>query len=119
MVNLPTWGGQSEFQYEGSVTQGTWISWRDKAKATGWSEPWLVTPEQYRSLLSKFSGQEVRLGNYRNPQPGTIEAWLKEQDGQWGAGLALHFGAILVREGYAERATQRGRIRFLTSRFVR
>jgi hypothetical protein len=115
MMTLTSWGGQSEFQYEGSVTQGTSICWRDRAKASGWSKPWFVTSEQYQRLLSEFSGQEVPLGNYRDPAPGSVEAWLKEQDGQWGAGLALHFGQILVREGYAERVAQRGRIRFVSN----
>ena len=111
MVTLATWGGRSEFRYEGSVTQGTWISWKDKSKAEGWSKPWLVKAGEYQGLLSNFSGQEVPLGNYRDPAPGTVEAWLKKQYDQWG--LTSYLGAILVREGYAERAAQRGRILFL------
>ena len=108
-VTLPTWGGRSEFQYEGSVTKGTWIFWKDKSKTTGWAKPEFVTAEQYQRLLSNFSGQEVSLGNYRLPAPGTVEEWLKEHD-QWG--LALFIGQILVREGYADRGSQPGRIRF-------
>jgi hypothetical protein len=34
MMTLPTWGGLSEFQYEGSVTQGTSIIW--KARLSGY-----------------------------------------------------------------------------------
>lgn len=112
-MTLRTWGGRSEFRYEGSVAQGTWISWKDKAKAQGWSKPWLVKADEYRQLPSNFSGQEVTLGNYRNPQRGSVEEWLKEKYDQWG--LTSYIGAILVNEGYAERCARPGLIRFLSN----
>jgi len=112
MTTLLTWGEQSEFQYDGSVTQGTRIRWKDNAKPDGFSKEWPVGREQYQSLLFTFSGQELPFGNYRKPTPGNLEAWLKEQPGQWGLGLARHLGQIMVKEGYAERVSRRGRIRF-------
>jgi hypothetical protein len=110
MITLPTWGGKSEFQYSGSVKQGTQISWKDKAKPGGFSRPLFVSPAQYQSLRSTFSGKEVPLGNYRDPAQGTLEAWLKKQPDQWGVGLARHLGKILVVERYAEPSSRRGRI---------
>jgi hypothetical protein len=107
---LKTWGGKSEFQFNGSVQEGTWIRWNDNAKPDGFSKEELVKPEQYQSSLATFAGQELALGNYRNPAPRTLEAWLKEQ--KWGGGLARHLGTILVEEGYANQAAQRGRISF-------
>jgi hypothetical protein len=114
MTILPTWGRQSEFQYDGSVTQRTRIRirWKDTAKLDGFSRECWVEPEQYQTLLSTFSGQELPFGNYRNPTPGTLEAWLKQQPKQWGWGLARHLGEIMVRQGFAERVSRRGHIRF-------
>ncbi len=89
---------------------GTLICWKDRSKAKGWSDPWPVKAEEYRALLANFSGQEVALGNYRNPVGGTVEEWLKKQYDQWG--LASYIGVILVTEGYAERGVSKGRIRF-------
>jgi hypothetical protein len=113
MVTLPTWSGSSEFQYEGSVTKGTSIFWQERTRPRGWSKPSFVTAEHYRGLLSNFSGQEVTLGHYPYPPPGSVEEWLKEKYDQWG--LTSYIGPILVREGYAERGAQRGRIRFVSN----
>jgi hypothetical protein len=113
MVTLPTWGGRSQFQSDGSVTQGTSIIWKDRSQPAGWSKPSLVKAEVYRRLLANFSGQEVTLGHCPDPPPGSVEEWLKEQFDQWG--LTSYIGPILVREGYAERGDQSGRIRFVSN----
>ena len=113
-VYVETWGGRSEFRYKGSVAEGTQISWKDRSTAAGWSKPWPVTAEQYRGILSHFSGQTVKVGNYRTVQPGSLEDWLKETYDQWG--LTSYIPAILIREKYAERAPSlRGHIRFIST----
>ncbi len=109
MTTLETWGGRSDFRYEGSITQGTKIFYKDKSKATSWSTE-VVTAEQYQGLLSKFSGLEVELGHYPTPRTGSIEEWLKVQYDQWG--LTSYIGPILVHEGYAVRVAAKTRIRF-------
>jgi len=97
-----TWGGQSEFRYKGSALKGTQISWKDKSADAGWSKPILVTAEQYRGMLSHFSGQTVEVGHYPTPPRGSLEDWLKETYDQWG--LTSYIPAILIKEGYAARA---------------
>jgi choline dehydrogenase-like flavoprotein len=103
---LSTWAGRSRFEYEGSVSQGTRISY-----GKGWRV--YVSPEQYRALLKHFKDAETEMGTSRdNPPPGSVGAWLQENVTK--SAIASYVGPILIDEGCAERVPgQPSRIRFV------
>jgi hypothetical protein len=92
---LPTWGGGSEFHYDGSVDSGTDIWYGSKPYRTR------VTQEQYHRLVEELRGRTVALGTSRQPPPGSVGAWLQEQVTR--RAIASYVGPIVVHEGYAER----------------
>lgn len=96
MPTLPTWADRSSFEYIGSVAKGTRITYGRGFTVT-------VTPSQYRDLLDHFGGSVVKIGTSRtDPPPGSVGEWLQANVTR--AAIASYVGAILVHEGYAEKA---------------
>ena len=105
---LKTWSGRSDFQYEGSVTEGTLIRYgRDHGREQS------VSAAQFEALLAHFRGQVADMGTARaDPDEDSLSNWLREQVTR--TTIASHVGAILVSEGYAERGPTASQIRFLS-----
>ena len=105
---LRTWSGSSEFQYYGSVSDGTRIEY-----GRGFAHKALVSDAQYRALLEHFCKKEVPIGtSHDNPPNGSVGAWLKGFVTQ--TGIASYVGPILCKEGLARKTGRRGeRIEFL------
>ncbi len=98
MKTLPTWGEKSSFQYTGSVAEGTTIHY-----GTDYAHVASVSADEYAALLTQFCGRTANMGTSRDKAPaGSVGAWLQEHVNP--TGLASYVGAILVDEGYAERA---------------
>ena len=103
---MPTWSGQSQFDYEGSVATGTHIRYgaRREYRIT-------VSGLQYAQLLAHFRGQEVLVGTSRDSRPaGSLGEWLKEHVTH--TAIASYVAPILVEEGYAVRAKDSRKIKF-------
>ncbi len=96
MRTLPTWAGRSEFNYTGSVAQGTVITF-----GRGYSVP--VSADEYAALLEHFRGKRANIGTSRtDAPPGSVGEWLQENVTP--TAIASYVGPILVEEGYAEHA---------------
>jgi len=96
MKKLKTWAGRSVFTYTGSVVEGTRITY-----GKSWSLS--VSAGQYRDLLVHFRGRTVQMGTIRAvPPKGSVGEWLMNNVTK--TAIASYVGAILVEEGYAERA---------------
>lgn len=91
---LTTWGKKGRFHYRGSVVEGTKVVF-------GHGSEFVVTSEQYATLLAHFRGRTVAIGASLNPPRDSLGAWLRGKTGLHG--LAAYVGPILVAEGYAER----------------
>lgn len=94
-----TWAGKTEFNYFGSVAEGTTIPIH-KCQA-------FINSSDYESLLHHFRGCTVDLGTSFKPPGGSIGEWLK-LNVLPKAKLASYVGAILIAEGYAERVGPSG-----------
>jgi hypothetical protein len=94
-----TWAGKTEFNYYGSVTEGTKIILYGKCHL-------IMFASNYESLLDHFRGCTVDLGTSFNPPGGSIGEWLKSNVTK--TKMASYVGAILIAEGYAERVGQSG-----------
>jgi hypothetical protein len=94
-----TWAGKTEFNYFGSVTEGTTIPLYGASRV-------LISSSNYESLLEHFRGCTVDLGTSFNPPGGSIGEWLKSNVTK--TKVASHVGAILIAEGYAERVGKFG-----------
>lgn len=93
---MPTWAGRSAFQYEGSVRGGTRIVY-------GRGHSLKVEGSAYARLLEHFKGRTVYVGTSRtDPPSGSVGEWITENLRR--PGTACYIGAILVAEGYAEKA---------------
>jgi len=94
-IRLHTWARRSQFEYEGSVIEGTTIRY-----GKSWSAK--VSPEQYRALLAEFKDAETDMGTSRtSPPTGSVGAWLQKNVTR--TAIASYVGPILLHEGYAER----------------
>jgi hypothetical protein len=104
---LKTWRRRSQFEYEGSVAQGTKILYGKKPYSAN------VSAEQYQALLKYFKGAEAEMGtSFDAPPDASVGGWLQENVTK--TALASYVGPILLHEGYAERVPrQPSRIRFL------
>ena len=105
MKSLPTWGGRSDFKYDGSVVTGTVIFYGKGYKITIYSE-------QYSQLLNHFKCKSANIGTSRTNAPnGSVGKWLQENVTK--TALASYVGAILIYEGYATKGDKRGIIEFI------
>lgn len=92
-----TWGGQSRFEYTGTVGTGTDIAY-------GAHSRWRVrvSGAKYRELRKHFLGRTVSVGPSRTaPTPHSLGEWLKQR--RTATAIASYVAPILVREGYAVR----------------
>ena len=96
-ITMPviTWGGESTFEYDGCVENGTTIKFGKKQKAT-------ISTDDWQRLRKQFLGKIVEIGTSRdNPPSGSMGKWfcanIKKQ------ALMSYVGPILIREGYAIR----------------
>jgi hypothetical protein len=65
-----TRAGKTEFNYSGSVTEGTTIPLYGASRV-------LISSSNYELLLEHFRGCTVDLGTSFNPPGGSIGEWLK------------------------------------------
>jgi hypothetical protein len=94
MPTLATWAGRSRFSYDGSVKEGTVITY---GRGYSFSMP----AAAYVALLNHFDGQVVNLGTSRDAPPsGSVGEWLQANVTK--LAIACYVGRILVAEGYAE-----------------
>ncbi|KGK99217.1 hypothetical protein LI82_04125 [Methanococcoides methylutens] len=106
MKSLKTWGGISNFKYEGSVADGTTIYYGKKPGIIK------VSSEQFSQLLHHFKGKSVNIGTSRDKAPkGSVGKWLQENVTK--TAIASYVGAILVDEEYAAKGSKRGTIEFI------
>lgn len=107
-MTMPTWRGKSQFDYVGSVATGKDIQYGTNRK---YRIP--VSASQYAQLLAHFGGQEVLVGTDRvNPPSGSLGEWLKKNVTQTAS--ASYVAPILVQEGYAVRASDSRKIKFVS-----
>jgi len=107
-MRMATWGGNSQFDYSGSVGAGTDIHYGTKSKYRI-----KISGSQYAELLAHFGGQEVLVGTHRvDPPSGSLGEWLKKNVTQTAS--ASYVAPILIQEGYAVRASNSTRIKFAT-----
>ena len=92
---IPTWAGQSEFDYNGCVVTGTEILFGSGNSQT-------ITVEQWQRLRAHFIGRVVEIGTSRdNPPAGSMGEWFYSNIHN--QALMSYVGVILIREGYAVR----------------
>lgn len=92
---VDTWAGRSQFEYTGSVSTGTEITYGDGNRV-------LVSTAQYRALLNRFSGQVVDVSPSRTDAgAGSLEEWLQNNVTQ--TAIASYVAPILLRNGVATR----------------
>ncbi len=97
MVTLATWAGKSRFSYTGSIKEDTVITYGDNNTIS-------INADDYRHLLLHFKGRTVEIGTSRdNPLKGSLGEWL--QNNITKTAIASYIGPILIKEGYAERAS--------------
>ncbi len=95
MRTLKSWAGRSNFSYNGSVKQGTKITY-----GRGYSLS--ISAPQYAELLAHFLGDTVDIGTSRtNPPRGSVGKWL--QSNVTKTAIASYVGSILIAEGYAKK----------------
>ncbi|MCL4552490.1 MAG: hypothetical protein M1305_02895, partial [Candidatus Marsarchaeota archaeon] len=99
-ITLPTWAGRKQFQYEGSVREGTTIYFGSNSRYAC-----TVTASEYAGMLAMFNGQEVSIGTSRTDPPnGSLGKWLTEEYKLYA--MTSYIGPILIREGFAERGSK-------------
>jgi len=106
-MTMSTWSGDSQFDYSGSVATGTDIHYgaNSKYRIT-------ISGSKYAELLAHFGGQEVLVGTNRvNPPSGSLGEWLKKNVTPTAS--ASYVAPILVQEGYAVRASDSRKIKFV------
>ncbi|WKC35673.1 hypothetical protein QYM18_14455 [Ectopseudomonas chengduensis] len=92
---LDTWGGRSEFDFVGSIKQGTIITYGSNNQIT-------FTAQQYQAMLENFRGQTITVSPERNePEHGSLEFWLRNNVTQ--TAIASYVAPILVNEGVVTR----------------
>lgn len=92
---METWGGGSEFEYHGSVVAGTTINYGNGNQTH-------IPATAYQQLLAHFAGRTVPCGTSRtNPPANSLGQWLQRHVSR--TAFASYVGAILVREGYAQK----------------
>lgn len=95
---VDTWGGRSEFEYQGNVQQGTVIIYGNNNRIT-------ITAEQYQQLINHFVGQNVTVSPERtDPEAGSLEDWLHQNVTR--TAIASYVAPILVQEGIADRTPE-------------
>jgi len=106
MKILPTWSGESKFEYDGSVETGTTIHY-----GKGFKYKTTVLDSHYSALLQHFKGQNPNIGTSRDRAPaGSVGAWL--QKNVTPTAIASYVGAILIHEGYATKGYESATIKF-------
>jgi hypothetical protein len=94
-----TWAGKTQFNYSGSVSEGTTIPLYGYQRV-------IISASDYESLLDRFRGCIVDLGTSFNPPGGSIGEWLRSNVTK--TKIASQVGSILIAEGYAERIGKSG-----------
>lgn len=103
MIKLNTWADRSDFKYEGSISKGTTIYF-------GAGNCVEVPSTKYQELLNHFRGLSVNIGTSRNAPIGSVGAWLQENVTK--TAIASYVGAILIKEGIAEKGSKTSIIKF-------
>jgi hypothetical protein len=106
-MKMATWSGNSQFDCSGSVATGTDIRYGTNSKYRI-----KISGSQYAELLAHFGGQEVLVGTRRvDPPSGSLGEWLKKNVTQTAS--ASYVAPILIQEGYAVRASDSRKIKFV------
>ena len=99
MVKLATWSGRSTFQYQGSVMEGV------KIYTGKLNQMASVRSAVFFEIIEKYQGTTTVLGCSKDTNnQKSIGYWFHDRfDGR---SLMGYIGMILVREGYAEKASK-------------
>ncbi|MEJ2610605.1 MAG: hypothetical protein P8179_11080 [Candidatus Thiodiazotropha sp.] len=90
---IPTWGGNSTFDYNGCIITGTEIIFGNNNQHT-------ITAEEWNMLRHQFIGRVVEIGTSRdNPPSGSMGEWFLQNIHK--QALMSYVGVILIREYYA------------------
>ena len=93
MPELATWAGKAQFSYDGSVVQGTTITYGNCHRI-------FIDAQDYRNLLDHFGQRQVPCGCSRTEPPAnSLGRWLMTHVTP--TATASYVGPILVSEGYA------------------
>ncbi|WP_262966715.1 hypothetical protein [Methylobacter psychrophilus] len=96
MTTLKTWTGKSQFEYGGSVAEGTTIIFgttHSKCKVEAW---------QYKNLLIEFSEKTIPVGTSRTTRPPeSLGEWIFHNIDK--RAIASYVAPILIAEGYATK----------------
>lgn len=101
---LPTWDNRSEFEYEGSVAEGTRLYYGTRRET-------YISKAEWQALLQHFKGRTVKCGTARTTPPeGSVGEWLR--DNVQNRTLGSYVCALLIGEKYAVKGDARGEIEF-------
>jgi hypothetical protein len=114
--NIDDWRRSSEFEYEGSVKEGTTIYYGDLTKKPI-NKPILVSKEEYEKLFLAFKNMKepIILGTSQSiPPEGSVGYWLvRNVSDANGTQIASYVGSILIHEKYAIKGEDPATIEFL------
>lgn len=103
-IKLKTWAGRKDFEYSGSVEDGTELYIGESGDKIR------VTSETYNNIILNFSGQTIEVGSVQDStsKPGTLDEWLKVN--VTGIMISTYVASILKHEKYVVNA--KGKIKF-------
>ena len=92
-MSIKTWGGKSDFEYDGCAMLGVRIHY-------GNQKPIVVSKADFKKLCAAFLGGVIKVGASKTVAPvGSLGEWL--QNNVTKTAIASYVAPILVREGYA------------------
>jgi hypothetical protein len=115
-INIEDWKKSSEFEYEGSVKEGTTLFYGNLKKSSI-NRPIFISKEEYEKLFQEFrKGKEpIIFGTSQSTPPeGSVGYWLQRNIADAnGTQTASYVGSILIHEGYAIKGEDPATIEFL------
>jgi hypothetical protein len=116
LCNVDDWCRSSEFEYEGSIKEGTKIFYGNLNKKPI-NRPIFVLKEEYEKLFQTFKDKKepITLGTSQSvPPEGSVGYWLIQNiSDARGTQTASYIGSILIHEGYAIKGENPATIEFL------
>jgi len=105
LVVCNDWCNVSEFEYEGSVQEGTKIFYGESSIVT-------ISKDKYLKIFQDFKkNTPFKMGTSRTSPPnGSVGNWLKDNVTE--TAIASYVGSILIHEGYAIKGEDPSSIEF-------
>jgi len=107
-------GSLKEFEYVGSVVEGTTIYY-GKIRNGERDYHTTVKKEEYQKLLETFKNKRpIKMGtSHDKPPEGSVGKWLIDNVEKADRAIASYVGSILIHEGYAIKGKNPATIEFL------